>query len=158
MELIGNIFFFEWEVALITWLQAHLGAVGTAVASAVSSLGEELVCVAVLGFLYWCYDKEFGRFVGLNMLVGVVLNPMIKNLAIRLRPYHAHEEIFCLKPVDGSADIYDVSAQGYSFPSGHSTPPSRLRTPYGCCSTSSPSRAAARTIPTATGASCSATP
>ena len=121
MELVGSTFFFDWEVALMVWLQARLGAAGTAIASVFSMFGEELACVAVLGFLYWCYDKKFGKFVGLNVLTALVLNPMVKNVFIRRRPYFDHPEIQCLKPVDKSADIYDIAAQGYSFPSGHST-------------------------------------
>ena len=121
MELTGNTFFFDWEVALMVWLQAHLGAAGAAVASFLSMFGETLVCVGVLGFLYWCYDKEYGKFVGLNVLAATVLNPLIKNIFIRRRPYFDHPEIACLKPVEKSADIYDIAAQGYSFPSGHSS-------------------------------------
>ena len=120
MELVGSTFFFDWEVALMVWLQARLGAAGAAVASVFSMFGEELACVAVLGFLYWCYDKKFGKYVGLNVLTALVLNPMVKNVFIRRRPYFDHPEIQCLKPVDKSADIYDIAAQGYSFPSGHS--------------------------------------
>ena len=121
MELVGNTFFYDWEVSLILWLQAHMGSFGTSLASFLSAFGEELACVAVIGFLYWCYDKRFGRFVGLNALVGLVLNPMIKNVFVRRRPYFDTPEIKCLKPVDKSADIYNISAQEFSFPSGHST-------------------------------------
>ena len=121
MELVGHTFFYDWEVSLIVWLQAHMGAFGTSLASFLSAFGEELACVAVIGFLYWCYDKRFGRYVGLNVLVGLVLNPMIKNIFVRRRPYFDHPEIQCLKPVDKSADIYNIAAQEYSFPSGHST-------------------------------------
>ena len=77
--------------------------------------------IAVLGFLYWCYDKNFGKFVGMNILIGIVVNPMLKNIAFRRRPYFDHAGIKILKPVDASADIYNISAQGYSFPSGHTT-------------------------------------
>ena len=121
MELVGNSFFYDWEVSLIVWLQAHMGSLGTSIASFLSAFGEELACVAVIGFLYWCYDKRFGRYVGLNVLVGIVVNPMVKNIFVRRRPYFDNPEIQCLKPVDKSADIYNISAQEYSFPSGHST-------------------------------------
>ncbi len=121
MELVGNTFFYQWEISLMIWLQAHMGSFGTTLASFVSEFGEELVCVVVLGFLYWCYDKRFGRFVGINLLVGAVLNPMIKNIAVRRRPYFDTPEIKCLKPVNKNADIYNIAAQEYSFPSGHST-------------------------------------
>ena len=121
MELVGNTFFFQWEVSLMIWLQAHMGSFGTALASFLSEFGEELICVVVIGFLYWCYDKRFGRFVGLNILVGLVLNPMIKNIFVRRRPYFDNPDIKCLKPVNKKADIYNIAAQEYSFPSGHST-------------------------------------
>ena len=121
MELAGNTFYFEWEISLILWLQAHMGSIGTALASFISAFGEELACVVVIGFLYWCYDKRVGRFVGLNVLVGLVLNPMIKNVFLRRRPYFDNPGIKCLKPVNEEADIYNIAAQEYSFPSGHST-------------------------------------
>ena len=121
MELVGNTFYFQWEVSLIIWLQAHMGSFGTTLASVLSEFGEELVCVVVLGFLYWCYDKRFGRFVGLNILVGLLLNPMIKNVFNRRRPYFDNPEIKCLKPVNKKADLYDIAAQEYSFPSGHAS-------------------------------------
>ena len=121
MELVGNTFFYQWEVSLILWLQAHMGSFGTTLASLLSEFGEELVCVVVIGFLFWCYDKRFGRYVGLNILVGLVLNPMIKNIVVRRRPYFDTPEIKCLKPVNKKADLYNIAAQEYSFPSGHST-------------------------------------
>ena len=121
MELVGNTFFFDWEVSLIIWLQAHMGSFGTSLASFLSAFGEELACVAVIGFLYWCYDKRFGRFVGINVLVGLVANPMIKNVFDRRRPYFDTPEIKCLKPIKKDADIYNIAAQEFSFPSGHAT-------------------------------------
>ena len=116
----GISFAFDWEVRLMEALQSHLGSAGAAAASAASMFGEELVLIAVLGFLYWCWDKKAGQRVGLNIIAGLVLNPMIKNAALRRRPYFDHEGIRCLRPVDADADIYDIAAQGYSFPSGHS--------------------------------------
>ena len=121
MELVGNTFFFDWEVSLIIWLQARMGSFRTSLASFLSAFGEELACVAVIGFLYWCYDKRFGRFVGINVLVGLVANPMIKNVFDRRRPYFDTPEIKCLKPIKKDADIYNIAAQEFSFPSGHAT-------------------------------------
>ena len=118
----GNTFYFDWEVKLQEFLQSIIGTgIGAKIASFVTLFGEELIMIAVLGFLYWCYNKEFGKFVGMNILVGSVVNPMLKNMIFRRRPYFDHPTIKVLKPVDASADIYDISAQGYSFPSGHST-------------------------------------
>lgn len=117
----GNTFYFEWEVSLIEWLQSWMGTVGIAIASAFTMLGEDLVCVAIVGFLYWCWDKELGKYVGLNLLFAVMLSGMIKNVVLRRRPYFDNESIQCLKPADSKADIYFIPAQGYSFPSIHAT-------------------------------------
>ena len=127
----GNTFYFLWEVSLIEWLQSWLGTVGIAVASAFTILGEDLVCVAVIGFLYWCWDKSLGKHVGINLLYAVTLSGMIKNIVLRRRPYFDNEGIKCLKNVDSSADIYDISAQGYSFPSIHATKAVTLYTGIG---------------------------
>ena len=104
----------------MTWLQARMSPLAVTVASLISMLGEHLAVTAVLGFLYWCYDKEYAKYVGLNAIAAVMWNPMVKNLVFRRRPYCDHESIRCLKPVEPEADIYDLKAQGYSFPSGHS--------------------------------------
>ena len=121
MEVLGNTFYFDWEISLMVWLQSHLGAAGALLANFFSMFGEELLMVAVLGFLYWCYDKKFGTYAGFNLLTANLWNPMIKNVCLRRRPYMDNPEILCLRQVDAEGDIYDVITQGYSFPSGHST-------------------------------------
>jgi len=115
----GNTFYFQWEALLIETLQSRMGDAAVAVASFFTLFGEEVIMIAVLGFLYWVYDKQFARFVGTNIMVGLIVNPMIKNVVFRRRPYFDIAGVSCLKPVDGSAGIYDIAAQGYSFPSGH---------------------------------------
>ena len=116
----GNVFYFSWEPALMIMLQHAMGSAGGAVASFLTLFGEETILILILGFLYWCYDKELGRTIGISILAGTCINPMIKCIVLRIRPYMVHPEIICLKPVDSGADIFVISAQGYSFPSGHS--------------------------------------
>ncbi|MCR5293216.1 MAG: phosphatase PAP2 family protein [Eubacterium sp.] len=115
----GNTFYFDWEVTLMEWLQQFLGTVGVYLGSFFTMFGEELALTAILGFLYWCYDKEYGKYIGTNMVVGIVWNPLIKNVFLRRRPYFDNPTIKCLKPVHSDADIMDIAAQGFSFPSGH---------------------------------------
>ena len=117
----GNTFFFSWEPALMVWLQSHLGTFGLTLAKVFSLFGEEMVTILVLGVCYWGVHKELGKFIGRNACVAMMANPMIKNVFLRLRPYMVCPEVKCLKPVDPSADLMDVAAQGYSFPSGHSS-------------------------------------
>ena len=117
---LGNSFYFNWEPALMTLIQQGLGDTAVSIMSVITMLGEEYVMVAIFAFVYFCWDKKAGVFIGTNLMVNLTLNPMIKNIFLRRRPYMDHESVKCLKPVDNKADIYDISAQGYSFPSGHS--------------------------------------
>ncbi len=122
MELVaGTVFFFKWEVALITFLQSHMGTVATAAASFFSILGEQFLLVPVMGLLYWGYDKDLGKAVGLNLITALSWSAMLKNCFFRRRPYFDHPEIKCLKAVDASAPAENLVAQGWSFPSAHST-------------------------------------
>ncbi|SEQ51388.1 PAP2 superfamily protein [Lachnospiraceae bacterium NE2001] len=117
----GLTFYFEWEVRLMEWLQSMMGSVAVTLASFITLFGEETVMVLVLAFLYFCYDKEFGKFIGENITLAMVLNPMIKNIFVRRRPYFDNPGVKCLKRVNSSADQFDIAAQGFSFPSAHST-------------------------------------
>ncbi len=116
----ANIFYFPWEVDLIVWLQSILSSnLFVTIGSILTLFGAEIL-VIVAGFIYWNFDKEYGKYVGINIAMAVVWNPMIKNIFLRTRPYLANSEIKCLKAVEAKAPIEDIAAQGYSFPSGHS--------------------------------------
>ncbi len=116
----GNTFYFGWEVWLQEWIQAHMGSFGATLGSIFTMLGEELFLILILGYIYWCYDKELGKILGTNITAAVAWNPMIKGIFLRRRPYFDNEGIKCLRAVEKDADIYDVAEQGFSFPSGHS--------------------------------------
>ena len=123
MEIIGNAntFFFDWEVSLIEWLQNSLGSVGEAVSKAVTFIGGEAVMLVVLLVIMFCYNKEAGKRCGLTIVAGSMWFPMIKNIALRARPYMVHENVKALTIVEADANPMDIVQQGYSFPSGHST-------------------------------------
>ena len=108
----GNRFFLDWEIALMEWLQANLGAGTIRFLSQLSMFGEELMLIVVMGFFYWVWDKETSKFIGMNFLVANVWNPMIKNVALRLRPYFCSDRIDLLRLIDTKADKFDVAAQG----------------------------------------------
>lgn len=110
----GIIWYLPFEADLILWLQA-LGA-GTGLQSALvllnnffSFLGEEILCIAVMGFVYWGLDKRKGERIGAAIMLVNVSIGMLKNVFARLRPWAAREDIRLLREVDG-----------FSFPSGHS--------------------------------------
>ena len=101
------------------WLQSFMNSVSIAAATFFTYFGEEMFLIACLGFIYWCYDKEYGKFIGTSIVIGCVANGIVKNFVLRRRPYFDNDSIKCLKSVK-KGDIYDISLQGYSFPSGHS--------------------------------------
>lgn len=116
----GTSFYFDWEVKLIEWLQKYIGDFGVKLSSFFSLFGEETLILLVFFTMYWCVNKQAAKIMGTNLLIALVLNPFVKNLVLRRRPYMDNAGIQCLKPVESDADLYDIAAQGYSFPSAHS--------------------------------------
>ncbi|MBQ9324284.1 MAG: phosphatase PAP2 family protein [Clostridia bacterium] len=121
MALTGQTFYLGFEPALMAFLQTHIPQGLITVISWFSMLGEALVMILVLGIFYWGLDKDKGQKIGLIVLTGITWNPMIKNLFLRRRPYFDHASVRILRVVEPEADAFDIQAQGYSFPSGHST-------------------------------------
>ena len=119
--VVGNSFWLDFEVSFMEFLQRTLGETGINIVSFLSMFGEEMILILILGFLFWCYDKKAATYIGINIMIGLVFNPMVKNIFWRRRPYFDHESIKCYRLVDSGADQYDIAAQGFSFPSGHST-------------------------------------
>ena len=117
----GNSFYFDWEISLIETLQSVIPGPLLMALTYLSAFGEEFVLIAVIGFLFWCRDKETGKKVGLSVLMAACLNPFIKNIFLRRRPYFESDKIELLRKIEKDADAYDIAAQGFSFPSGHST-------------------------------------
>jgi len=118
----GNTFYFEWEVRLMEWLQAVFGnGVGLAIASFFTEVGADLAAIAIMGLFYWGLNKELGKYIGINVCVTTVWNPFLKNIFLRRRPYFDNPSIKILKAVEPEYDVMDIQAQGYSFPSGHSS-------------------------------------
>ena len=116
----GNVFFFQWEVDLIVWLQGNMGSVGTFLSKVFSFIGGETFSLLLLIVMLFCYKKEAGKRVARTVLTASMWFPMIKNVVLRVRPYMAHKEkIEVLQVVEADADKWDIIQQGFSFPSGH---------------------------------------
>lgn len=117
----GNTFFFAWEISLMEALQSIASPIVIALSDIYSFLGQSETMVAVIAIYYLGYDKKLGLQIGLNSIFATVTNTLIKNVVCRRRPYFDHDSIECLVPVDKEYDAYDLKAQGWSFPSAHST-------------------------------------
>jgi membrane-associated phospholipid phosphatase len=99
-----------FELDFIKWLQSFRSGFLDVVFQLFTMLGEELVIIGILGFLYWCYDKKVGEKVGITVFISLVLNSSIKTLFKRLRPFQVDGAIVNVRPQTSS---------GYAFPSGH---------------------------------------
>ncbi len=100
-------------------LQDYVGSIGVTIARIMSMLGEEVILILIFGLIYWCLDKKAAKKIGTSLVIAIIVNPLIKNIVLRRRPYFDHDTIDCLKPVNEKADPYDITFQGYSFPSAH---------------------------------------
>lgn len=118
METTGITFYYNWEVDLMVWLQTHLGPTVTRIISFFSTFGEPIIFVMIIGLFYWGIDKKYGKYMAANVFSVCLLGSMIKNIALRRRPYFDHKSIACLRPAE-KGDIYDIALQGFSFPSLH---------------------------------------
>ena len=115
-------FRFEWESDLILCLQELIAKWPFMKGLFIffTYFGEPVFAVAVVGFLYWGYKKEWGRYLILCVMGTQLFTNMLKNTFLRIRPYMADERITCLKAPESQTDLYDPYVQGFSFPSGHS--------------------------------------
>lgn len=72
-------------------------------------LGEEYFFIPAAALTFWCLNKNFGYRLIMTYLTGTVLNVVIKELFVIARPVG--------KP--GIRSLRLETADGYSFPSGH---------------------------------------
>lgn len=126
----GNIFQFPWEVSLITWLQEVLSNIPLLkhLLITFTFIGEPYLTVLIVLTFYWSINKETGFLLGTSIIGSGLMNNMIKNIFSRVRPYAANDTIECIVPADPGYDIYNMTKQGYSFPSGHATNAGALTT------------------------------
>lgn len=109
---IGNTWFMPWENDFILWFQslAGKGSFLYYLMNFISMFGEEMILVGIVGLIYWGLDKKGGEQIGFMMISTTLVNPLIKNIVCRTRPFDSATGIQNLRDVDG-----------YSFPSGHSS-------------------------------------
>lgn len=84
-------------------------------------VGTDLVIVLTL-VIFWAFDKQLGKVMAMSYAICSALTQLIKHTFLRKRPYMANSQIKCLQhPKTPSQSIYNLKAQGYSFPSGHTS-------------------------------------
>ena len=111
----------EWEVGIIEWIQGALGSLNETVGKVLSFIGGETGLMLVVLIVLFCWRKETGKRLALIVAAVNTWLPMLKAAVLRLRPYMEYpDRVKGVADVGGSADLENVAAQGYSFPSMHS--------------------------------------
>lgn len=115
----GISFCFDWENELIIFFQQYMSEITVKIFSAITEFGDAIILVGVIGMFYWAINKDLGKKLIIYLSFINIVNPSIKGIVQRSRPYLANPEIKCLKAVTTEGDINNVVAQEFSFPSGH---------------------------------------
>lgn len=113
-EAIVNSPFFVWMLDLLRSIAELRTPLLTAIMSAVTYLGHEMVFLVIAMILVWCVDKRYGyRFLAVFM-IGSFLQQALKAAFMIPRPW-------ILDPTFRSLVVENAieAASGYSFPSGH---------------------------------------
>lgn len=101
------------DIDILIWLGEHRTPFLTALMSAVTYLGSEVVIIGIACLTYWCLNKRAGNRMLLTLFVGILTNQFLKITCCVRRPWVRDSRVV---PVESAIS----GATGYSFPSGHS--------------------------------------
>ncbi|MGM9899799.1 MAG: phosphatase PAP2 family protein [Bacilli bacterium] len=111
------VFFYQLEMQIMEWFYKIGNKALNVIFYLISQLGGSIVLIALLGIIYWCFDKEKGERIGFTILSSICLNGVIKTLVSFKRPFQYEGKEYLQKLKDSKLSD---SATGSSFPSGHS--------------------------------------
>ena len=104
------------DISVLMLLQEFRNGVGACLVdfmSKMSFIGEMSTVLIFMALIYWCVNKEFGKYLLMGWSGNRVVNGLLKVSACVYRPWIRDARI-----VPDSDAL--TSATGYSFPSGHS--------------------------------------
>lgn len=97
------------ELEILRAIQSVANPALDGIFTALSVLGEPIVTALILSFFYWAWEQERGEYYLFAVLSGLCVNGLVKNLVNAPRPIGQ----------EGVRTLYDKTATGSSFPSGH---------------------------------------
>lgn len=101
------------DINYLLWLQGIRQALGTYADlffNIISFIG--IGAVGVIAYVYWCHDKQKGKFLLASFLIGDTLNSTLKNTICAYRPWKRDSRVI-------PSSMAVSTAGGYSCPSGH---------------------------------------
>jgi membrane-associated phospholipid phosphatase len=105
---------------MIQWIQSFSNPFLDYFFKAVTMLGEEQFFIVLACLIFWCLHKELGYRLGFAFLFNGVFNIALKDIFHTARPI-GHP---------GIRSFYLETAEGYSFPSGHTQSVASLATSF----------------------------
>ena len=105
------------DISILLRLQEFRNGAGACLVdfmSKMSFIGEMNTVLIITALIYWCVNKEFGKYLLMGWSGSRVVNGFLKVTACVYRPWIRDARI-----VPDSEAL--ATATGYSFPSGHST-------------------------------------
>lgn len=104
------------DIDILLVLQEFRNGIGSCLTdfmTKMSFIGEMNTVLIIIALIYWCANKEFGKYLLMGWSGNRVINGLLKVTACVYRPWIRDPRI-----VPNSAAL--AAATGYSFPSGHS--------------------------------------
>ena len=98
------------SLEVIRYLQSFSSPFMDMFAQGITMLGEDTLFILLAVILIWCVDKKFGYKFGFVALTSALVNITLKNIFKSPRPVGQ----------EGIRSLRLETADGYSFPSGHS--------------------------------------
>ncbi len=96
-------------MTFLIWLQGFEHPILDIFFTGITLMGESLFYIVVLSGVYWCVDKRFAKQLVAMLLFSTVLNGSMKEIFNTARPVG----------VEGVRSLRVHTAEGASFPSGH---------------------------------------
>ena len=104
------------DISILLLLQEFRNGIGACLVdfmSKMSFIGETSTVLIITALIYWCVNKDIGKYLLMGWGFNRVVNGLLKVTACVYRPWIRDPRI--IPDVEAMAD-----ATGYSFPSGHS--------------------------------------
>lgn len=118
-----EVIYMQIEINIIKFIQQFANTFWDIVMELFSFLGEQYIIVAIIGFIYFIYDKNKGELLIYSIFTSALVNNATKGIFKRTRPFQVDNTIIGKRA---------QTATGYSFPSGHTQ---NATTFYGILST-----------------------
>lgn len=95
---------------LLIYLSEHGSAATDLLFQLITATGEQLVFIAIISFIMWNVSKPLGYSLTFTLMASSLFNGLIKLLVASARPFQV---------IEGIEGKRLATAEGFSFPSGH---------------------------------------